>query len=145
MGLSDPMKRVRSALLGAAMVAVTAASACGGSTSVPAAGVAAAVATTAPAVATGVPAASASRDAVLARGREIFQKTAGGVGCAYCHGPEAKGGASGTTAPNIRGGVATEAKLRAALAGGAPLMSFIKLDDEEIEAVLQYVQSLDQQ
>lgn len=142
------MKRARGALLGAAIVAVTAASACGGSTSVPAAGVAAAVATAVPAaaaVATGVPAATASRDAVLARGKEIFQKTAGGVGCAYCHGPEAKGGASGTTAPNIRGGVATEAKLRAALAGGAPLMSFIKLDDEEIEAVLRYVQSLDQQ
>lgn len=138
MGLIDPMKRARGALLGAAIVAVTAASACGGSTSVPAAGVAAAVATA-------VPAATASRDAVLARGREIFQKTAGGVGCAYCHGPEAKGGAGGTTAPNIRGGVATEAKLRAALAGGAPLMSFIKLDDEEIEAVLRYVQSLDQQ
>lgn len=66
------------------------------------------------------------------------------MGCAYCHGPEAKGnGVSGLGAPDIRG--KTEAQVRAALAGGVPLMSFIKLTDEEIAAVFAYLQYLNEQ
>ena len=85
-----------------------------------------------------------SGDDALARGRLIFEKTAGGVGCAYCHGRDGKGeGVAGLGAPDIRG--APEAKVRAALGGGVPLMSFIDLSDEEIEAVVAYLQYLNQQ
>lgn len=82
--------------------------------------------------------------AQVALGRKVFQ-TAGGDGCQSCHGPDARGQTtkSGTVAPNIRG--ATERKLRDALAGGAALMTFLKLSDEEIEAVITYLESLDKQ
>jgi hypothetical protein len=46
-------------------------------------------------------------------------------------------------AANIRG--ANQAQVRGALAGGVPLMSFIKLNDEEITAVAAYIQWLDTQ
>ncbi len=133
----DPGKLVRALLLGAAMV--VASSACGGAAaSVP--GASAAVATATPTLS---PVPTTGLDPV-ARGKVIFEKTAGGVGCAYCHGLDAKGGGpANVNAPNIRG--ATEQKFRAAAGGGAPLMTFIKLSDEEIEAVLTYIQYLDQQ
>ncbi|HZP94968.1 MAG TPA: c-type cytochrome [Candidatus Limnocylindria bacterium] len=95
--------------------------------------------------------ASAAPDAVggadaaqIALGKKVFE-TAGGDGCQSCHGPDARGQTtkSGTVAPNIRG--ATERKLRDALAGGAALMTFLKLSDEEIEAVIKYLESLDKQ
>jgi mono/diheme cytochrome c family protein len=83
---------------------------------------------------------------VLALGKKVFE-TAGGDGCQDCHGSDAKGRAtkSGTNAPNIRG--ATEQKLRDALAGGAALMTFLKkeLTEEQIEAVIKYLQYLDSQ
>lgn len=83
-------------------------------------------------------------DAVVALGKKVWE-TAGGDGCQDCHGADAKGRStrSGTNAPNVRG--ATEQKLREALAGGAALMTFLKLTDEEIDAVLRYLQYLDQQ
>lgn len=88
--------------------------------------------------------AAAGDAAKIALGRKVFQ-TAGGDGCQSCHGPDAKGQTtkSGTVAPNIRG--ATERKLRDALAGGAALMTFLKLSDDEIEAVIAYLESLDKQ
>src|SRR5687768_4862029 len=52
----------------------------------------------------------------LALGRTIFEKTAGGVGCAACHGMNGRGGAQ-FSAPDIRG--ADEMRLRAALTGVA--------------------------
>ncbi len=90
----------------------------------------------------GAPAGSGA--AAIALGKKVFE-TAGGDGCQDCHGANAKGQTtkSGTVAPNIRG--ATEKKLREALAGGAALMTFLKLSDEEIEAVIKYLESLDQQ
>jgi mono/diheme cytochrome c family protein len=83
-------------------------------------------------------------DAILALGKKVYE-TAGGDGCQDCHGANAKGRTtkSGATAPDIRG--ATEQKLRDALGGGAPLMSFLKLTDEEIEAVLKYLEHLGRQ
>lgn len=83
-------------------------------------------------------------DALLALGKKVYE-TAGGDGCQDCHGPGGKGRTtkSGATAPDIRG--ATEQKLRDALGGGAPLMSFLKLSDPEIEAVLKYLDHLGQQ
>ncbi len=71
-----------------------------------------------------------AQDDVLASGKKIFQETAGGVGCAYCHGPEARGdGVAGLAAPNIVG--AQMPAIRSSLRGGVPAMSFIKLSDEE--------------
>lgn len=87
------------------------------------------------------PSAGTSNSDLIAKGKLIFEKTAGGVGCAYCHGLDGKGnGTSGAGAPDIRG--ASEAKARAALAGGAPLMSFIDLSEDELAAVLAYLQYL---
>jgi mono/diheme cytochrome c family protein len=84
-------------------------------------------------------------DPLLALGKKVFE-TAGGDGCQDCHGPDARGRATknGTNAPNIRG--ATEKKLREALAGGAALMTFLKkeLSDEDIDAVIKYLQYLNE-
>ena len=99
-------------------------------------------ATVAPAPATS--STSPPRSDLLAQGKLVFEKTAGGVGCAFCHGLDGKGGGiSGLGAPDIRG--AKEAKVRGALIGGVPLMSFIKLSDEEITAVVAYLQYLNEQ
>ncbi|MBI2854700.1 MAG: cytochrome c [Chloroflexi bacterium] len=76
----------------------------------------------------------------LAAGKLIFEKTAGGVGCASCHGLDGKGGKSG--APDIRG--ASEAKVRTAVTGGVLAMSFIKLGDSDITAVAAYLKYLNQ-
>ena len=81
---------------------------------------------------------------LLAKGKLIFEKTAGGTGCAYCHGLDGKGqGPSGLAAPPNRG--ASEEKVRAALAGGVPVMSFIKLTEDEITAVVAYLRYLGEQ
>lgn len=78
---------------------------------------------------------------LLAEGKLVFEKTAGGVGCAFCHGPDGKGvGQAGQGAPDIRG--RNEVQVRNALTGGVPLMSFIKLSDKEIDAVVAYLQYL---
>lgn len=89
------------------------------------------------------PAAGSGDDAagdLVAQGAEIFQ-TAGGVGCAFCHGPQGKGdGEAGNGAPNIQG--ADKARVQAAVSGGVPLMGFISLSSDEIAAVAAYLQSL---
>jgi len=84
------------------------------------------------------PAVAPAGGAPFAQGRAIFEKTAGGVGCASCHGMN---GAGDTTAggPDIRG--ATEERVRAALAG-VVLMSRITLTDTEIAAVVAHLETL---
>ena len=77
----------------------------------------------------------------IARGREIYEKTAGGVGCAACHGMNGRGGAQ-FNAPDIRG--ANEMRLRSALAG-VVVMSRITLNDADIAAVLAHLQELNKQ
>ncbi|MBI4288623.1 MAG: hypothetical protein HY671_09380 [Chloroflexi bacterium] len=86
-----------------------------------------------------IPAVSSDSSELVARGKLIFEKTAGGVGCATCHGLDGKGG----SAPYIRG--ALKSRVRQALAGGVPLMSFIKLGDNEITAVIAYLRYLNEQ
>lgn len=71
-------------------------------------------------------------------GRQIFEKTAGGIGCAACHGIDARGGAQ-AKAPDIRG--ADEMRVRSALAG-VTVMSRITLNDAEIAAVVSHLQEL---
>ncbi len=88
-------------------------------------------------------AATSAADDVLARGKVIFEKTAGGVGCANCHGMDGKGnGPAGVGAPANRG--ADEAKVRTALSTVA-LMSSVKLTDDEIKAVVAYLAFLGKQ
>lgn len=72
----------------------------------------------------------------VARGELIF-KTAGGVGCIACHGPEGRGG-TGIAPPNI--GASAE-KIRDRLAT-VPAMSFLSLTEQEILDVAAYLQSL---
>ena len=72
----------------------------------------------------------------LRLGRTIFEKTAGGVGCAACHGMNGRGGAQ-FNAPDIRG--ADEMRVRSALAG-VVVMSRIMLNDAEIAAVVAHLQ-----
>jgi len=77
----------------------------------------------------------------LVLGREIFEKTAGGVGCASCHGMNGIGGAQ-FNAPDIRG--ANEMRVRSALAG-VVVMSQIRLNDAEIAAVVAHLAELNKQ
>ena len=86
-------------------------------------------------------AAPAAGSTPLALGRTIFEKTAGDVGCAACHGMDARGGAQ-FKAPDIRG--ADEMRIRAALAG-VSVMSRITLNDGEIAAVVAHLQELNKQ
>jgi DNA-binding beta-propeller fold protein YncE/cytochrome c553 len=77
----------------------------------------------------------------LALGRTIFEKTAGGVGCASCHGMNGRGGAQ-FNAPDIRG--ADEMRLRSALAG-VVVMTRITLNEAEIAAVVLHLAELNKQ
>jgi mono/diheme cytochrome c family protein len=78
---------------------------------------------------------------VLTLGKLLYEETAGGVGCAYCHGLDGRGeGTAGVEAPGVVG--AQEAALRSSLAGAVPLMGFIKLTETEFAAVLLYLQFL---
>lgn len=76
---------------------------------------------------------------LVAKGELIFQKTAGGVGCQYCHGADARG----KEGPNIRGKSA--GAIKQAL-GIVIQMAFISqktpLSDEDIEAVAAYLKYL---
>lgn len=83
------------------------------------------------------PEASIDNNDLLAQGKVIYQETAGGVGCALCHGREARGTG---TAPDIRG--VESIQIREAVKYGVPAMSFIELSQEEIESVGAYIQQL---
>lgn len=156
------VKRVAGLLAGAAMLVVL--SACGESSAgasrieaPPSANpTPSAVATPAPA-ATSIPTATALAPVAvkptptpadttggdpLALGKLIFDKKAGGVGCAFCHSLDAKGnGPANVNAPDIR--TKTEADLRTALQGGVPMMTaMVKLNDDEIAAVMAYIHTL---
>ena len=72
------------------------------------------------------------------RGALVYEQTAGGVGCASCHGIDGAGDASLST-PDIRG--ADEARVRSALDGVA-LMGGIDLTEAELRAVLAHLQTL---
>lgn len=87
------------------------------------------------------PSASAAATGVVALGKRVYE-TAGDLGCTECHQASGRGGktAAGDTAPDIRG--ATLTKVKDALGGGAAAMSFIKLSEQEIEAVVAYLDYL---
>jgi mono/diheme cytochrome c family protein len=76
------------------------------------------------------------QDALLARGRAIFEARAGGVGCIVCHGPDGLGTAA---APAIAG--KTRADIERAL-DEVPQMRIVELTESEVEAVAAYVATL---
>ncbi len=75
------------------------------------------------------------------KGKVIFEKTAGGVGCAFCHGPDGKG-KSEFAAPDIQGKTASD--ILSALQT-RPQMRFINLSDDEVRAVAEYLKALNGQ
>lgn len=82
---------------------------------------------------------------LLELGKLLYDVTAGvnGTGCAYCHGPDGKGGGeAGNTAPDIRG--AGRIPIREALRG-ANDMTDITLSNEELKAVIEYLKFLNQE
>lgn len=74
---------------------------------------------------------------LLILGEEIFNVTAGGQGCAACHGVDGQGTPNG---PNVIG--SSKSVIFAATSGGIPDMDDIKLSREQLEAVYQYLQTL---
>ena len=68
-------------------------------------------------------------------GETLFQRTAGGIGCAGCHGADA----SGKVGPNIIG--SSSVQIKTALQT-VTAMSFLKLADSDIDAVSAYLNSL---
>lgn len=82
-----------------------------------------------------------SDEEVLAQGKQIFEKTAGGVGCAMCHGMDALGDPAQAAPPNI--GASAEMIEQALF--DRPQMSFISLTVPEVKAVAAYLQWLKEQ
>ena len=77
-------------------------------------------------------------DPKLILGKQLFEQTAGGTGCAICHGMDGK---SGIAPPNAG---ANETKLRSSL-GAVATMQYIKLNRGEIKALSSYLDFLGQQ
>jgi len=85
------------------------------------------------------PTTTASSDpAVIAEGEELFQRTAGGIGCAYCHTAAATGNPD-LAAPDIRG-KGYDAIVNQLV--NNQNMSFIVLDNGQIEAIAAYLATL---
>lgn len=74
---------------------------------------------------------------VLTLGEEIFQRTAGGMGCQACHGTDASGVRG--VAPNITG--VSAGTIQSAL-NRVPQMRHITLGAAEVEAVAAYIRTL---
>jgi len=80
-------------------------------------------------------------DELLALGKEVFDKTAGGLGCAYCHKADATGDPV-LGSPNIQG--VTADQIWAALDTRAQ-MTFITMTEQEVDAVTAYLGTLGSQ
>lgn len=80
-------------------------------------------------------------DDLVVQGKRIFEETAGGVGCAYCHGMDARGNTE-IGAPLILG--VPEVQVLGAIVR-VDMMSFIDLSTTEVEAVVTYLQYLNEQ
>ena len=79
---------------------------------------------------------------LFALGKLVYEEEAGQNGCDYCHGKDGRGtGEAGESAPDIRG--AGRSMIRQAM-NGTPDMSDIKLTSEELVALVQYLQYLNQ-
>jgi mono/diheme cytochrome c family protein len=81
---------------------------------------------------------SPSEDELVALGEEIYQRTAGGIGCQACHGVDA----SGDVGPNILGKSAQTIQTQLE---SNEAMQFIILSDSEIQALAAYLGWLESQ
>jgi uncharacterized membrane protein len=77
-----------------------------------------------------------SDDPLLALGKEVFDVTAGGLGCAFCHGSDGLGTAYG---PRIAGRSKEDISNALRWADG---MTDIRLTPDELEGVARYVRTL---
>lgn len=84
-------------------------------------------------------AATPENDDTLAQGKLIFEETAGGIGCATCHGMDG----AGDSAPANAG--ADEIMVNDALQGVEEMSSLIKLKHAEVKAVVAYLKYLGEQ
>lgn len=84
---------------------------------------------------TPTPSTNAVDPALVTVGENVFQHTAGGVGCQLCHGQDAKG----LIGPNIVGKTADDIRFQFE---NNDQMKFITLTDQEIAAVAVYLQYL---
>ena len=76
-------------------------------------------------------------------GKLLYDETAGGTGCAYCHGFDGRGvGLEGQTAPSIRG--MTRADVRQSITGVVD-MDNIELNNDEVLAIVAYLRYLAEQ
>lgn len=82
-----------------------------------------------------------SLDEQIAAGKLLFERTAGGVGCALCHGLDGKGDPA-YAAPSNRG--ATADQILDAI-DTRPQMAFLKLSNDEVQAVAAYLKVLAEQ
>ena len=80
-------------------------------------------------------------DEQIAAGKLLFERTAGGVGCALCHGIDGKGDPV-YAAPDNRG--ATVDQILDAI-DTRPQMAFLKLSNDEVQAVAAYLKVLAEQ
>lgn len=82
--------------------------------------------------------ASVQAPELVATGKVVFDQTAGGVGCAFCHGMDGRGKRE-FAAPDIRGKTASD--VLNAMQTRAQ-MSTVKLSDDEVKAVVAYLSVL---
>lgn len=75
----------------------------------------------------------------MAAGKVLYDTTAGGVGCAVCHGPDAMGNPE-LASPDIRG--ADFITIANALVERAQMTTLV-LSDDDIKAVVAYLATLD--
>lgn len=129
----------------AAMALAAVSLACSASNAAPAAPTAAAAAQQVPGVVPTAQSTATTQSSIaadpVARGEQIFQKTAGGIGCQFCHGTDAKG----NIGPDIRG--APVDRITNALAS-VEAMSFIMpstpLSRDDIQGISAYLATLAQ-
>jgi len=72
---------------------------------------------------------------LVGQGEILYKRTAGGMGCAACHGADA----SGSVGPNVRGKSAHEIDDAIKRVSA---MSFIRMSDDDIQAVAAYLKYL---
>lgn len=80
-------------------------------------------------------------DPLVAAGKVLYEETAGGVGCATCHGTDGSGNPD-AGGPYIRGVAASTFK--SAVHGGVPAMEFLGLKSTEEKQVFAYLTYLGQ-
>ncbi len=82
-----------------------------------------------------------SSEEQIAQGKLLFEKTAGGVGCALCHGMDAMGDPAQGAPSNL--GADWESIEQALY--DRPQMSFISLSRDEVKAIAAYLRWLEEQ